>query len=99
MLTDVLFDMIFPVIVQSVFVVNQGVKIYDMSQETTMHLDTLRSLSSLLGDSFREFWEAVLGGVRGYSGGIWRSFWRCFRAVWKEKRTITYNKNYLVAST
>ena len=39
---------------------------------------TVRSLSNIFGDFFRDFWEGILGGVRSYSGGTWRSFWRCF---------------------
>ena len=38
------------------------------------NLATLRSLSSLLGDFFREFWRGILGGVREYLGGIWGGF-------------------------
>ena len=33
---------------------------------------TLRSLSSLLGDLFREFWMVNLGGVRDYLGEVFR---------------------------
>ena len=56
---------------------------------------TLRSLSRLLGDFYMEFWGGTSGGIRGYSGGICRSFWMCFRVVWKETTTKTYNPNNL----
>ena len=39
----------------------------------------------------REFWGGIWRDVRGYSEGIWRSLRRCFRVVWKEKPTTTYN--------
>ena len=42
---------------------------------------TLRSLSSLFSDFSRNFSGVILGGVRDYLGGIWRSVWSCLRAI------------------
>ena len=57
-------------------------------KHTEMH--TLRSLSSLLGDFFREFWRGILGGVRDYLGGGWGRFlaenWR--KIIGKTRKTI-----------
>ena len=47
----------------------------DFSIPLTALLSTLRSLSSLLGDFFKEFWRGILGGVRDYLGGFGGGFW------------------------
>ena len=43
----------------------------------------------------REFEGGCFGGVRGCSGGSWRSVWKCFRVVGKDKTTDTYNQEIL----
>ena len=57
-------------------------KVYD-------YLHTLRSLSSLLGDLFREFWRGILGGVRGGFGEV---FGRKMKENNRGKRGKLYRK-------
>ena len=63
---------------------------------------TLRSLSRLFGDFLKEFQGGILGDVRGCSGNIWRPFWKCLRAIYKEsqgkkpsQRTSNMREDYL----
>ena len=52
----------------------QLAKTWYLANREIVYLLTLRSLSSLFGDLFREFRGGIFGGLGGYSGGFWRSF-------------------------
>ena len=46
----------------------------DYSLQSVRRVTTLKSLSSLLGDFFREFWRGILEGVRDYLGEVFGGF-------------------------
>ena len=58
-----------------------------LSLSIYIHIYTLKSLSSLLGDFLREFWRVIFGGVRDYLGEVLGG------SYWKSKGIFFIRKN------